>query len=148
MVRNYNYPTAVFFSFVYRFLQDFIKVDNDDDDDYYHYHYYDDPIENRHSILLLLLLLLSLQPVINVHSSLYADVNFLNYYYYYYYYYYYFLFCTLANLIPIYLPRERVITHDQRILRFHLLTLLSSSLLFISALKLVVPLKTIPDFRP
>ena len=41
----------------------------------------------------------------------------------YYYYYYYFLFCTLADLIPIYLLRERVITHDQRILRFHLLTL-------------------------
>ena len=67
-------------------------------------------------------------------------------YYYYYYYYYYFLFCTLADLIPIYLLRERVITHDQRILRFHLLTLLSSS--FTSALKFVVPLKTIPDFRP
>ena len=33
MVRNYSYPTAVFFSFVYRFLQDFIKVDNDDDYD-------------------------------------------------------------------------------------------------------------------
>ena len=24
MTRNYNYPTAVFFSFVYRFLQDLI----------------------------------------------------------------------------------------------------------------------------
>ena len=45
MVRNYNYPTAVFFSFVYRFLQDFIKVDNDDDDYYYHYHYYESPLK-------------------------------------------------------------------------------------------------------
>ena len=44
MVRNYNY----------RFLQDFIKVENDDDDDDYHYHYYEDPIENCHSILLIL----------------------------------------------------------------------------------------------
>ena len=26
MARNYNYPTAVFFSFVYRFLQDLIKM--------------------------------------------------------------------------------------------------------------------------
>ena len=26
MARNYNYPTAVFFSFVYRFLQDVNKV--------------------------------------------------------------------------------------------------------------------------
>ena len=45
MVRNYNYPTAVFFSFLYRFLRDFIKVDNDDDDDYYHYHYYENPLK-------------------------------------------------------------------------------------------------------
>ena len=30
MARNYNYPTAVFFSFVYRFLQDY----------YYYYYYY------------------------------------------------------------------------------------------------------------
>ena len=26
VARNYNYPTAVFFSFVYRFLQDLIKM--------------------------------------------------------------------------------------------------------------------------
>ena len=45
MVRNYNYPTAVFFSFVYRFLQDFIKVDNDDDDYYDHYQYYENPLK-------------------------------------------------------------------------------------------------------
>ena len=39
IARNYNYPTAVFFSFVYRILQDFNKVvvvvDDDDDDDYF-----------------------------------------------------------------------------------------------------------------
>ena len=42
IARNYNYPTAVFFSFVYRFLQDFNKVvvvDDDDDDDYYYYYF-------------------------------------------------------------------------------------------------------------
>ena len=43
IARNHNYPTAVFFSFVYRFLQDLNKVvvvdddDDDDDDDYYYY---------------------------------------------------------------------------------------------------------------
>ena len=42
IARNYNYPTAVFFSFVHRFLQDFNKVVvvvdyDDDDDDYYYY---------------------------------------------------------------------------------------------------------------
>ena len=41
----------------------------------------------------------------------------------YYYYYYYFLLCALAHIIPIYLLKERVITHDQRPLRVHLLTL-------------------------
>ena len=38
-------------------------------------------------------------------------------------YYYYFLLCALAHLIPIYLLREQVITHDQRPLRVHHLTL-------------------------
>ena len=39
IARNYNYPTAVFFSFVYRILQDFNKVVVVvvDDDDYYYY---------------------------------------------------------------------------------------------------------------
>ena len=41
-----------------------------------------------------------------------------NYYYYYYYYYcycyhYYFLVCALADLILLYLLRERVITHEK-----------------------------------
>ena len=49
-----------------------------------------------------------------------------NYYYYYYYYYYYhydFFLCAMADLIPLYLLRERVITHEKRTLRFRLLTL-------------------------
>ena len=39
------------------------------------------------------------------------------------YYHYYFLLCALADLIPLYLLRERVITHEKRSLRFRLLTL-------------------------
>ena len=39
------------------------------------------------------------------------------------YYHYYFLLCALADLIPLYLLRERVITHEKRTLRFRLLTL-------------------------
>ena len=46
-----------------------------------------------------------------------------NYYDHYYCYHYYFLLCALAYLIPLYLLRERVITHEKRTLRFRLLTL-------------------------
>ena len=47
----------------------------------------------------------------NYHSNYY-------YYYYYYCYHYYFLLCALADLIPLYLLRERVITHKKGLLDF------------------------------
>ena len=52
-------------------------------------------IDHRHILLLLLLLLLLFLP-----------------------------HCALADLIPIYLLREQVITHNQRPLEVHLLTLI------------------------
>ena len=35
-------------------------------------------------------------------------------YYYYYCYHYYFLLCALADLIPVYVLMERVITHEKK----------------------------------
>ena len=55
--------------------------------------------------------------------KLYKYYNYHSNYYHYYYYHYYFLLCALADLIPLYLLRERVITHEKRTLRFRLLTL-------------------------
>ena len=55
--------------------------------------------------------------------KLYKYYNYHLNYYHYYYYHYYFLLCALADLIPLYLLRERVITHEKRTLRFRLLTL-------------------------
>ena len=76
-------------------------------------------------------LLTALSPIslIKLYKHYYYHLNYYYccYYYYYYYYYccyhYYFLLCALADLIPLYLLRKRVITHEKRTLRFRLLTL-------------------------
>ena len=75
-------------------------------------------------------LLTALSPIslIKLYKYYYYHLNYYYCYYYYYYYYYYcyhyyFLLCALADLIPLYLLRERVITHEKRTLRFRLLTL-------------------------
>ena len=61
-------------------------------------------------------LLTPLSPIslIKLYKYYYYDLN---------YYHYYFLLCALADLMPLYLLREQVITHEKRTLRFGLLTL-------------------------
>ena len=68
-------------------------------------------------------LLTPLSPLslVKLYKYYYYHSNF--YYYYYHCYHYYFLLCALADLIPLYLLRERVITHEKRTLRFRLLNL-------------------------
>ena len=70
-------------------------------------------------------LLIALSPIspIKLYKYYYYHSNYYYYYYYYYCYHYYFLLCVLADLIPLYLLRERDITHEKTTLRFRPLTL-------------------------
>ena len=60
-------------------------------------------------------LLTALSPIslIKLYKYYYYHLNYY-YYYYYYCYHYYFLLCALADLIPLYLLRERVINHEKK----------------------------------